>query len=574
MTSIADRRPRIHRAWWVAAVVLGALVAAAGFRSSTGALLEPLEAEFGWSRATTSGAVTANLVIYGLTAPFAAALMERFGIRRVVAAALVLVAVGSGLTLVMTQAWQLWLLWGLAVGIGTGAMALVLGAVVANRWFAESHRGLVTGVFSAAGAAGQLVFLPGVAALAVGPGWRYAALTVTAAALLLVPLVLVVVADHPQDVGARPLGERPGEESAAGPAVRHASPARLAVQTLRESLSSRVFWILLGTFWICGWSTNGLIGTHFIPAAHDHGMPQTTAAGLLALVGIFDIAGTIASGWLTDRVDPRWLLFGYYGLRGLSLLAVPALLGPEVHPNLFLFIVFYGLDWVATVPPTIALCRRHFGLARSSVVFGWVFASHMVGAGVAASYAGWVRSSTGDYLTAWLTAGALCVGAAFACLAIAEDRPDAGAAGDPAAAGRRPRGLTATAGPSQWLTAVFGWGNGAHRDHPQRRCQPLRGDRGRRARRLRRVHPDLADHHLHPHRGRLRVRGPGRRLGARAGRPRRRDPPRRPPDQGRLPLHPRLDRAPPRLPAPPGAEHPALTTGAGVAQSAPHRAPG
>ena len=423
MTSIADRRPRIHRAWWVAAVVLGALVAAAGFRSSTGALLEPLEAEFGWSRATTSGAVTANLVIYGLTAPFAAALMERFGIRRVVAAALVLVAVGSGLTLVMTQAWQLWLLWGLAVGIGTGAMALVLGAVVANRWFAESHRGLVTGVFSAAGAAGQLVFLPGVAALAVGPGWRYAALTVTAAALLLVPLVLVVVADHPQDVGARPLGERPGEESAAGPAVRHASPARLAVQTLRESLSSRVFWILLGTFWICGWSTNGLIGTHFIPAAHDHGMPQTTAAGLLALVGIFDIAGTIASGWLTDRVDPRWLLFGYYGLRGLSLLAVPALLGPEVHPNLFLFIVFYGLDWVATVPPTIALCRRHFGLARSSVVFGWVFASHMVGAGVAASYAGWVRSSTGDYLTAWLTAGGLCVGAAFACLAIAKTAP-------------------------------------------------------------------------------------------------------------------------------------------------------
>ena len=210
------------------------------------------------------------------------------------------------------------------------------------------------------------------------------------------------------------------------------SPARLAVQTLRDSLSSRVFWVLLGTFWICGWSTNGLIGTHFIPAAHDHGMPQTTAAGLLALIGIFDIAGTVASGWLTDRVDPRYLLFGYYGLRGLSLLAVPALLGPEVHPNLFLFIVFYGLDWVATVPPTIALCRRHFGLARSGVVFGWVFASHMVGAGVAASYAGWVRSSTGDYLPAWLTAGALCLGAALACLTITKvGREGAGAQRQP-----------------------------------------------------------------------------------------------------------------------------------------------
>lgn len=416
--------PRIHRAWWVAAVVLGALVAAAGFRSSTGALLEPLESEFGWSRSTTSGAVTANLVIYGLTAPYAAALMERFGIRRVVAASLLLVALGSGLTTLMTQAWQLWLLWGLAVGIGTGAMALVLGAIVANRWFAEAHRGLVTGIFSAAGAAGQLVFLPGIAALAMGAGWRYAALVVTVAAVLLVPLVLLVVADHPADVGAEPYGaqaERPGP-SPSDPVAppRQTSAARLAIDTLRESLRSRVFWILVGTFWICGWSTNGLIGTHFIPAAHDHGMPQTTAAGLLALIGVFDMAGTIASGWLTDKVDPRWLLFGYYGLRGLSLLAVPTLLGPDVQPNLFLFIVFYGLDWVATVPPTIALCRRHFGVARSGVVFGWVFASHMVGAGVAASYAGWVRSSTGDYLNAWLTAGGLCVVAAIACLAVSK----------------------------------------------------------------------------------------------------------------------------------------------------------
>ena len=195
-------------------------------------------------------------------------------------------------------------------------------------------------------------------------------------------------------------------------------PARLAVRTLRESTRSRTFWILVGTFWICGWSTNGLIGTHFIPAAHDHGMPETTAAGLLALIGVFDLVGTIASGWLTDKVDPRLLLCGYYGFRGLALLFVPALLGPDIHPNLFIFIIFYGLDWVATVPPTIALCRRHFGVARSGVVFGWVFASHMVGAGVAASYAGWVRQSTGDYFTAWLTAGGLCLFAALACLAI------------------------------------------------------------------------------------------------------------------------------------------------------------
>lgn len=422
----SSRTPHIHRAWWVMAVVLAAGVAAAGFRSSTGALLEPLEAEFGWSRATTSGAVTANLVIYGLTAPFAAALMERFGIRRVVAAALVLVALGSGLTVVMTAAWQLWLLWGVAVGVGTGAMALVLGSLVANRWFVESRRGLVTGVFSAAGAAGQLVFLPGIAALATGPGWRYAALVVTAAALLLVPLVLIVVRDWPCDVGLRPLGADPLDpavDAGAPTSSRRAADGRgastVALRTLRECLRSRTFWILVGTFWVCGWSTNGLIGTHFIPAAHDHGMPETTAAGLLALIGVFDLVGTIASGWLTDKVDPRFLLCGYYGLRGLSLLFVPALLGPVIAPNLFVFIIFYGLDWVATVPPTIALCRRHFGVQRSSVVFGWVFASHMIGAGVAASYAGWVRTTTGDYFTAWLTAGGMCLVAALACLAVA-----------------------------------------------------------------------------------------------------------------------------------------------------------
>ncbi len=451
MTTTVSGRRTLHRAWWVAAAVLLALVSAAGFRSSTGALLESLEAEFGWSRTTTSGAVTANLVIFGLTAPFAAALMDRFGIRRVLTVALVLVALGSGLTTVMTAPWQLWVLWGGFVGLGTGAMALVLGSVVANRWFA-TRRGLVTGLFSAASSTGQLVFLPAIAALAHHPGWRVAALLIAGAALAIVPLVLLAVADHPADVGAQPYGAPEPAPSAAQPptpaagavvpagphtavrsgvdsaAPQRRSPAAVALSELRLASPSLAFWVLMATFFVCGWSTNGLIGTHFIPAAHDHGMPPTTAAWLLALIGIFDIAGTIASGWLTDRVDPRLLLLAYYVLRGLSLLIVPVVLGPSVEPPLFLFIVFYGLDWVATVPPTMALCRRHFGLARSSVVFGWVFASHMVGAGIAASYAGWVRQSHGDYGQAWLTAGALCLVAGFACLAIPRrDEPSAAA---------------------------------------------------------------------------------------------------------------------------------------------------
>ncbi|GAB7002942.1 MFS transporter [Nocardioides sp. AN3] len=410
------QRVGLHRAWPIAAVTMASLIAAAGFRSSTGALLEPLEQDFGWSRATTSGAVSLNLIVYGLTAPFAAALMERFGVRRVVAASLTLVAVGSGLTLVMTQAWQLWLLWGFAVGIGTGALALVFGAIVANRWFV-AHRGVVVGVFSAASSTGQLIFLPLIAHLADGPGWRWAAGLVALFALLLVPLVWCVLRDSPQEIGTTPYGA-PADWTPPPAPAHHLGAARLALVTLRSSARSGTFWALFVTFWICGWSTNGLIGTHFIPAAHDHGMPETTSASLLALIGIFDIVGTIASGWLTDRVDPRKLLFGYYFLRGLSLLWVDMLLGPSLHPSLFLFVLFYGLDWVATVPPTVALCRQHFGIERSGVVFGWVFAAHMVGAGVAASYAGWIRQSTGDYLLAWITAGVLCVVAAGLCLMI------------------------------------------------------------------------------------------------------------------------------------------------------------
>lgn len=425
MTTSLDAPTRarggIHRAWWVAGITMAALIAAAGFRSSTGALLVPLEEEFGWSRATTSGAVSLNLVIYGLCAPFAAALMERFGLRRVVAAALALVALGSGLTLVMTSPWQLWLLWGFAVGAGTGSLALVFGAIVANRWFVR-HRGVVIGVFSAASSTGQLVFLPAIAHLADGPGWRWAAGLVTGFALLLVPLVLLLLRDRPADAGTTPYGAPDDWREPPNETVGR-SAAAVAVGTLRESSSNRTFWILFATFWICGWSTNGLIGTHFIPAAHDHGMPATTSAGLLALIGVFDILGTIASGWLTDRVDSRYLLFVYYFFRGLSLLAVPWLLGPEVHASLFVFILFYGLDWVATVPPTVALCREHFGVEKSGVVFGWVFAAHMVGAGVAASYAGWIRTGTGDYFTAWMTAGALCVAAAAMCLLIPRRGP-------------------------------------------------------------------------------------------------------------------------------------------------------
>ncbi len=402
-----------HRAWAVAAVTFVALVAAAAFRSSTGVFLEPVSDEFGWSRETVSFAVLVNLSLYGLVAPFAAALMEKFGIRRVVAFALVLLALGMGLTTVMTQPWQLVVLWGVFIGFGAGCMALVFGAIVAQRWFV-ARRGLVTGVFSAASATGQLLFLPTIAKLVTDDGWRYASLLLSVLALLVVPLALLFLKDRPSDVGVLPYGAPSGWVPPEALDDGGIGPGRIAVLRLREAARTRAFWLLAAGFFVCGWSTNGLVGTHFIPAAHDHGLPLTAGATLLAFVGVFDLVGTIGSGWLTDRYDSRILLAVYYGLRGVSLLLVHLLWAPTVQPPMFFFVVLYGLDWVATVPPTVALCRECFGVERAGVVFGWVFASHMIGAGISAWFAGMVRESTGSYDPAWWIAGGLCLLAAVA----------------------------------------------------------------------------------------------------------------------------------------------------------------
>jgi MFS family permease len=417
---------RIHPAWLVAVVAFVALVGAAGFRATPAVMIHPLHEEFGWPLATISAAVSVNLILYGLTAPFAAALMDRFGMRRVVAWALLLVAAGSGLTVFMSSSVELILLWGVLVGLGTGSMALAFVATVTGRWFV-ARRGLVTGVLTAGGAAGQLIFLPVLALLVARSGWRLAAVVVAGAALAVVPLVLWFLRDHPADVGRPPYGLT----SVVPPPPPGHGAARRAVLALRDASRTPAFWLLAGGFAICGATTNGLVGTHFIPAAHDHGLPETTAASLLALVGLFDIAGTVASGWLTDRVDSRLLLGGYYFLRGLSLLALPFLFGDAVRPSMVVFILFYGLDWVATVPPTVALCREYFG-DRGAVVFGWVFASHQFGAALAATGAGLIRDRLGDYDLAWYLAGALAVAAAGVSLLLLRTRRPLGAASSPA----------------------------------------------------------------------------------------------------------------------------------------------
>jgi len=416
---------RVHRAWLVAGVTFLVLLASAAFRSSTGVMVVPFEEEFGWSRAAISLAVSVNLVIYGVTAPFAAALMERFGIRQVASAALVLICVGSGLTLVMTASWQLVIAWGVLIGLGVGATALVFGALVANRWFVR-RRGLVLGLLGAAWATGQLVFLPLITTIVQNVGWRYASLLVCLLSALLIPLVWAVLRDRPADVGLRPYGaegDLTAEEQEQNSTHSGWSAARLAIDGLVSAARTRAFWLLAGTFFVCGWTTNGIISTHFVPAAHDHGMAATAAAALLAIVGIFDLVGTIGSGWLTDRFDPRYLLAAYYGLRGVALLGLPLLLGPSIDPPLVVIMILFGLDWVATVPPTAILCTRIYGRERGPIVFGWVFAAHMIGGGVAAAASGAIRDIAGDYATAWYLAGALAVLAALAALLIPRTQP-------------------------------------------------------------------------------------------------------------------------------------------------------
>ncbi len=412
---LSDQRPRsrLHYSWIVAAITFLTLLAAAGIRATPGVLIVPLEAEFGWTRASISLAVSVNLILYGFLGPFSAALVDRLGARITMLTAMATLAVGVSLTSLMTSQWQLVLLWGVVVGSGSGMMALALAATIVNRWFSQ-HRGLVMGVLTASTATGQLVFLPFLAAIVTNFGWRPAVLTIAGVGLLTLPLIAFFMRDRPADLGLTPLGDAAGTPPI--PASK-GNPFTAAFEALGEGARSRDFWLLALSFFICGLSTNGLIGTHLIPACIDHGIPEVMAASLLAVMGVFDFIGTTASGWLSDRWNNRYLLCWYYGLRGISLLFLPIALDSSFI-GLGAFAVFYGLDWIATVPPTVRLAADIFGKEKVGMIFGWIVASHQVGAAVAAFGAGAIRTYLGDYFDAFMIAGGACVVAAVLVLRI------------------------------------------------------------------------------------------------------------------------------------------------------------
>jgi sugar phosphate permease len=407
-------RRKIHYGWVIVGVTLLTTVVTAAAMSTPGVLIVPLEQEFGWNDAQISSALAIRLMLFGLFGPFAAAFMNRYGVRAVMVSAVILISSGFLASLVMTKVWQLVLLWGIVVGVGTGLTAMVLAVTVATRWF-NARRGLIMGIFAASNATGQLLFLPVIAQMATSYGWRMALVFVCCMLALAGIVALIFMRDRPSDVGL-PLY---GETAVAPPPAAGAGLVSLLLSplvVLKDVARTPIFWVLFGTFFVCGFSTSGLIQTHFVTLCHDYGLAATAAASVLAMMGFFDFFGTIGSGWLSDRFDPRWLLFWYYGLRGISLLYLP--FTDFTFYGLSLFAVFYGLDWIATVPPTVKLAADRFGREKAGIVFGWVFAGHQIGAASAAFGAGLVRTEYSTYLPAFFFAGTLCIIAALAVILV------------------------------------------------------------------------------------------------------------------------------------------------------------
>ncbi len=405
---------RVHYAWVVVGLMFAVMLCVVGVRAAPSVLIVPLEQAFGWSRGTISAAISLNILLLGLVGPFMTALLQTLGLKRTIVLALSVLVAATTLSGFITEPWHLFATWGVLVGVASGTGGAGLAATVANRWFV-ARRGLVVGLLMAANASGQLVFLPLMASLAAGGSWRMVSWVLAATLAAMIPAVLLLLPESPARIGLAPFGSPAGQAPAA--VVRASgNPVAVAFTALGTGVRSLDFWLLFATFFICGFSANGMVGTHLIAYCMDNGIAEVAAAGLLAAMGVFDLAGTTLSGWLTDRYDGRVLLFWYYGLRGLSLLALPFSDFDVV--SLGFFTVFYGLDFIATVPPTVSLANRAFGPLAAPVIASWIFCGHQIGAALAALTGGMVRAATGSYFQAFFAAGALCLLAALMALRI------------------------------------------------------------------------------------------------------------------------------------------------------------
>ena len=405
---------KLHYSWIVLAVTFISIIVAGIIRSSSGVFIDPFEQQFDWSRPSISFAFALSLFLYGFSGPFMAAFVEKFGLKRMMIGSMSLLTIGLAFTFIMRSEWQLMLIWGVMMGIGSGLFLTVLSTQVANRWFVK-RRGLAVGILTAATATGQLILLPVLAWLVDTYSWKSAILLIFILGLMMILLIAIFMRNYPREIGLAPYGQ---DEQIEENLPLQGNPFMVAIRALVEGLRSKEFWLLAGSFFICGLSTSGLIGTHFISYCISFGIPVITAAATLSFMGVFDLIGTTVSGWLSDRFDNRWLLFWYYSLRGISLLMLPFALENGSFGWLIVFSIFYGLDWIATVPPTIGLTRQRFGIQKSAMMYGWMVAAHQVGAAVAAYSGGVIFNVFGSYQWAFLLAGAFCFLASLFVIAI------------------------------------------------------------------------------------------------------------------------------------------------------------
>jgi len=414
-----QRRPPIslpfYYGWFVVGLCFLTTITSAGVRSSPSVLIHPLEAEFGWSRALIASAISINLLLFGVAAPISGFLLDRFGPRKVMLGSLLLLITGVSGTVAMTQFWQFFIVWGVIVGLGAGGVGSVLTATVGNRWFV-ARRGLALGILGSASSTGQLIFLPFFMAMIAYSGWRIGSMTLIVIAIILLPLIFLFMRDDPAEVGLEPYGAgQAGAAKSAGTTGLRGMSAKSATITAREVVSNPTFWLLCGSFFVCGGTANGLIGTHLIPHEIEIGIPQITAASLVGIMGALNIVGTTFSGWMVDRIQPHKWLALVYALRGVSLLLLPF---ARDFSGLVVFAVIYGLDWFATVPPSMVITADTFGRQNVGKVYGWIFMSHQIGAAIMASAAGAVRDYVGDYNLAFLSGGVIAMIAAGLALQI------------------------------------------------------------------------------------------------------------------------------------------------------------
>jgi sugar phosphate permease len=403
---------RLHYAWIVLGTTTLVLLTSGGVRAAIGVFIKPLETEFGWSRTLLSFAVAVSIALYGLTGPVVGRLADRWGPRWVLAAGVTLVGIGTMAGAAATQFWHFFVAVGLIAAIGSSAAAAPVAATVATRWF-DRHRGLVLGINGAGMAAGQLVVLPLAMALVAFLGWRGAFLSLGAGlVLIVVPLTAALIRNDPKDIGLLAYG-------ATAPARVLTATQQAAERTsVAEAVRTWPFLLLCGSFWVCGYTTFGVILAHFIPHATDHGFQPQQAAEALGIMGAMNIVGTIASGWLCDRFGPKVPLALYYLFRGVSLFFLPFV---TTVPGLFAFAALFGLNFISTVPATTTLTARIYGRYSVGELSGWIFASHQLGGAIGSVASGWLFDRAGDYTLAFHVAGAWALLATVMVLAIRDE---------------------------------------------------------------------------------------------------------------------------------------------------------